>query len=755
MAENDATTKLAELGRRAVRTHEVADAAGRRIADEANASLESWNGFVQALAAAGPMEQAQWLRDAAQRSILFWDALRQRGDQWLDYVAEGQPPVLIFDYDIVLDGRTLDRPVNYALAKIVPPAGVTVDDTRRPYVIVDPRAGHGSGIGGFKDDSQVGVALRAGHPVYFVLFFMEPVPGQTLQDVGLAEGRFIRMVASLHPKSRKPVIVGNCQGGWAVMALAAADPEITGAVVINGAPLAYWAGADGKNPMRYTGGLTGGSWPAQLMGDLGAGRFDGANLVLNFESMNPANTWWRKYADLFYGVDHEVPRFLGFEKWWGGFTLMNVEEMRSIVDNLFVGNKLARGQVQLDGGGGAIDLRRIKAPIVVFCSEGDDITPPQQALAWIADVYRDEREIKANGQTIVYLVHHDVGHLGIFVSGSVARKEHTEIVTTMQQIEMLPPGLYEMTLAETGKDAETGRPTYRVELHERRVDDIRQKDQGAEDGNVFEAVRAISDINAQAYDLFVSPFVRATATEPRAQAMRMLNPMRAQRWSLSSKNPFLAPIGQVADSVREQRDALPDDHPMRVAERAWIGHVAHLWDVYRTARDGAAEVAFHGLYGALAAWGVGARREQGIVGDSEDRQIAATMAQMDSGDEIDALIRMLLLLLGAQHSVSRQALSRVQTQVAGDPALASLSETELAARVKTQSILVAYEPARALATLPSLLPSADTRSAALARLERYLAPPADRLPALTQMLQDIRKALGVTNEEVRPGIAAA
>jgi pimeloyl-ACP methyl ester carboxylesterase len=749
MTEIDATAKLAELGRRAVRTHEVADAAGRRVAGETTSALDSWNEFVTTLAGAGPMAQAEWLRDAAQRSVLFWDALRQRGDQWLDYVAAGQPPVLIFDYEIVVDGRTLNRPVNYALAHIKPAAGIPADPKKRPYVIVDPRAGHGSGIGGFKDDSQVGVALRAGHPVYFVLFFTEPVPGQTLQDVGLAEGRFIRQVAQMHPDARKPVIVGNCQGGWAVMALAAADPEITGAVVINGAPLAYWAGADGKNPMRYTGGLTGGSWPAQLMGDLGAGRFDGANLVLNFESMNPANTWWRKYADLFYGVDHEVPRFLGFEKWWGGFTLMNVEEMRSIVDNLFVGNKLARGQVQLDGGGGAIDLRRIKAPIIVFCSEGDDITPPQQALAWIADVYRDEREIKANGQTIVYLVHGDVGHLGIFVSGSVARKEHTEIVTTLQQIEMLPPGLYEMTLADTGNDAETGRPTYRVELHERRVDDIRQDNQGGEDGSLFEAVHAISDLNAQAYDLFVSPFVRATASEPRAAAMRMMNPMRAQRWSLSSKNPLLAPVGEMAAQVRGQRAPLPDDHPMRAAERAWISHVAHLWDVYRTARDGAAEVAFHGLYGALAAWGVGARRDPSVADESEDANLTATLAQMDKGDAVDALIRMLLLLLGAQQSVSRQALGRIQAQVAGDPALAALSEVDLAGRVKTQSILVAYEPARALSTLPSLLPTMDSRVSALTRLERYLAPPADRLPALTAMLRDIRGALGL------PAAAAA
>jgi hypothetical protein len=56
----------------------------------------------------------------------------------------------------------------------------------------------------------------------------------------------------------------------------------------------------------------------------------------------------------------------------------------------------------------------------VFCSKGDNITPPPQALGWILDLYRDVDDIRAHGQTIVYAVHETAGHLGIFVSGSVA-----------------------------------------------------------------------------------------------------------------------------------------------------------------------------------------------------------------------------------------------------------------------------------------------------------------------------------------------
>ena len=281
--------------------------------------------------------------DFAQRSILFWDTLRQRGNNFVEHERQGLPPVLRFDYEIVMDGRSFKRPVNYALLRIVPPKGVTVDAKRRPYVIIDPRGGHGPGIGGFKDDSQVGVALHEGHPVYFVIFFPNPEPGQTLLDVCDAEREFVHRVRELHPDAPKPGIVGNCQAGWAAMMLAAANPDDTGPIVIVGAPMSYWGGAwsegEGDNPMRYAGGLLGGTWLASLSSDLGAGKFDGAYLVQNFENLNPANTFWNKYYQVFANVDTETERFLEFERWWGGYYLLNREEIEWITQNLFVGNK--------------------------------------------------------------------------------------------------------------------------------------------------------------------------------------------------------------------------------------------------------------------------------------------------------------------------------------------------------------------------------------------------------------------------------
>src|SRR3954451_12885754 len=103
----------------------------------------------------------EYMVDSAQRSVLFFDVMRQRGNQYREHLAETVPHVLEFEVEPVLDGRKLERPVNYGLVRIVPPKGVTVDPTRRPFVVIDPRAGHGPGIGGFKADSEIGVALAA------------------------------------------------------------------------------------------------------------------------------------------------------------------------------------------------------------------------------------------------------------------------------------------------------------------------------------------------------------------------------------------------------------------------------------------------------------------------------------------------------------------------------------------------------------------------------------------------------------------
>ncbi len=515
--------------------------------------------------------------------------MRQRGNTYREQSAKEVPNVLNFEADLVRDGRTLDRPVNYGLVRIVAPEGTTMDPTKRPVIVVDPRAGHGPGIGGMKHDSQIGVALAAGHPCYFIGFAAKPMPGQTIEDVCRAEAIFIADVAARHPDAEgKPMMIANCQAGWQIIMMAAICPDLTGPIMLAGSPLSYWAGVHGKNPLRYLGGTLGGTWMTALAGDMGHGIFDGAHLVANFEKLNPANTYWTKAYNVYSKVDTEAARFLDFETWWGSPVLLNAGEMQWIADNLFVGNRLATGGIRTSQGM-RVDLRNIKAPIIVFCSWGDNITPPQQALDWLLDLYDDEREIVENGQTIIYTLHESIGHLGIFVSGKVATKEHGEFVSCMDMIDVAPPGLYEAVITEVGPDtanAELAQGTYLFRLEARTLADIRALGgNDAQDDLRFATAARVSEINHGLYEAIAAPAVRAVITEPVAEALRAAHPNRLRFGLLSDNNPFMQTVKSLAEGVRSDRRPVHPDNPLLVMERIASDWIATSLKAYGELRE--------------------------------------------------------------------------------------------------------------------------------------------------------------------------
>jgi len=553
-------------------------------------------------AAASAEDAWSYLFDAWQRGILFLDVLRQRADNMLEHERAGLPPLLDFKYETVLDARLFDRPANYALLRITALGEDCwedcVDPAKPPVVVVDPRAGHGPGIGGFKHDSEVGMALHEGHPVYFVIFFPEPAPGQTLADVHHALRRFVTEVAGRHP-GKPPILYGNCQAGWAVTLLAAGCEGLTGPVVLNGSPLSYWAGESSTNPMRVTGSLVGGAWLAHFMSDLGDGRFDGAWLAQNFENLKPEKAIWEKYANLFTKVDSERQRFLEFERWWNGFYTLSREEILAIVENLFIGNKLERGKFRICEGC-SVDLRRIRNPLVVFASYGDNITPPYQALGWIPAVYKDTDELKQAGQRIVYLTNPHVGHLGIFVSAKVARLEHRAILESLKEIEALAPGLYEMKIDNPSGDPDCHKPQYVVHFEERKLEDLKISRQNG----AFERVRAASERNEWFYKTFVSPWVQATANPWSAEMMKWMHPMRTSRYMFSEAfNPWMRGVAILADAVASNRTPLPDDHRLIENERALIAQLTQAMETAREERDSAYQQVFGLLFGGLGVSG--------------------------------------------------------------------------------------------------------------------------------------------------------
>jgi hypothetical protein len=724
-----------------------------RAAD--NNPWAAWMDAGAAMPFAGAPTQDAWSywRDAYQRAVLFWDVMRQRGDDYLANTAKTTPNVLKFDCTLVADGRKLPRPVNYGLVRITPPADAEIDPKKRPFVVIDPRAGHGPGIGGFKADSEIGVAIKAGHSCYFIGFLPEPMPGQTIEDIMNAEAAFLEQVIERHPEADgKPAVIGNCQAGWAVMMLAAARPELFGPILIAGSPLSYWAGVHGKNPMRYTGGLLGGSWLTALFGDLGNGKFDGAWLVANFENLNPANTLWTKQYNLYSKIDSEAPRYLGFEEYWGGHVLLNAEEMQFIVDQLFVGNKLATAEI-VTSAGSRLDLRNIRSPILVFCSKGDNITPPQQALGWILDLYNSVDDIRAHGQTIVYSVHESIGHLGIFVSGSVAKKEHDEFASNIDLIDVLPPGLYEAVL--TPKDpndptADLIAGDYLVRFEMRDLDAIRALGgNDLEDERKFATVARISEINVGLYRTFLQPWVRAFANEASADWMRRLHPLRLQYELFSGGNSFMRALAPMADHIRQDREPSAQDNLLLQAQGEYSKQIENMLKSYGELRDHACEEVFHAVYGSpllqamvgLKASDASPRRHPGT--DAEHvaavaRHIADFKARIGEGGPREAAIRALMYIRLADGDADERGLAllrRMRDERGGGLTLAEFKQL-----VRDQFFMLLLDEERALAAIPALLGTDRQEAGRIARdMQRMIEVVGLRTKAAKTRLAEIER----------------
>lgn len=711
--------------------------------------------------------------DRTQRSVLFWDALRKRGNEYMEHFEAGQPPVLVFDYEIVMDGRTFDEPVNYSLVRILDRRqgaaerrkkgkrtrtrgasdrrmtrhGNAIDENgmpARPIVVIDPRAGHGPGIGGSKMNSQIGIALDYGHPVYFILFYTNPEPGQTIARVQQSEIRFLEEVARRHPDAPKPAVIGNCQAGWATALIGADRPDVTGPMVFIGSPLSYWGGVEGANPMRYKGGLLGGTWLTSLWCDLGNGWFDGAHLVAGFEDLNPANTHWNKYYHLFANVDTEEDRFINFEKWWGGFFKMNAEEIHFIVEGLFIGNELERGSLRLDEDK-AVNLKNFKDPIVVFASGGDNITPPPQALNWIYKVYGTVEEIKRCGQVIVYIVHEDIGHLGIFVSGKVAQKEHRQILGHIGWLEYLSPGLYEMvienhTAAPDGND-------YVVRFEARDMEDLLLLDDGLEDEEAFLPVNAVSRFNDYLYRTFVSPWVKMAIVPPLDSWIRLLHPLRMQRYLISDKNPLCWPVKWAAPPVKAHRRAVKPGNPFLAWENLFSESMKASLNCYRDCRDAIQEYWFKALYNNP--WMKMMFGNQALPGDDgtagmKKESKKAIRKVTRQGGYVEASVRVMIAMAGTNRGMDAREFETAETIIHSDPRLRQVKPEAYRRIVKEQAAIFENDPLEALNGLANMVPGTEDRKRVVDIARRIAAADGSIVKREEAMLARIEKTFDLS-----------
>jgi hypothetical protein len=491
--------------------------------------------------------------------------------------------------------------------------------------------------------------------------------------------------------------------------------------------------------MRFLGGWFGGSWLDRMMSDMGSGIFDAAWLVGNFDNLNPANTLWTKQYNVWTNPEQEKDRYLQFERWWGDFVLLRGEEMQWMVDNLFIGNKFSTGQI-VTSDGIRLDIREVKTPIVCFCSHGDNITPPQQALDWILDNYQSVEEIQKHGQRIFYSIDALAGHLAIFVGTKIAAKNHAEFINNMELIDAMPPGLYEIVITEkSGAEASSEREdAFDLCIEERSLDDIRALGcNSLEDEREFAAVARVSELNNAFYQSFVQPWIKMISGPQLARAAIDLNPLRLGYSLLSDRNPMMRPVASAAHYVRARRSPASADNPFITMQQQFSQTMVDALNLFRDMRDDLVERTFHAVYGAplvQAACGIShnhgePRPRPGLMpsvlaaAEQEERRLRGRIAE---GSVLDAAARMLVYIGKAQHRLEKSTFDALRKLLLAHP---EVSPAEFKAALREQWAILAVDERAAIEALPRLLPSDAAARRALAEQLEAIAATTGKLNA--------------------------
>jgi hypothetical protein len=341
-------------------------------------------------------------------------------------------------------------------------------------------------------------------------------------------------------------------------------------------------------------------------------------------------------------------------------------------------------------------------------------------LDWILDLYDHEKEIVEAGQTIIYCLHQSIGHLGIFVSGKVATKEHGEFAQSMDMIDLMPPGLYEAVITgidEAVENRELVQGSYLFSLESRTLDDIRKLGGNSpEDDLAFATAARVSEITQGAYATLMRPAVRAMATQTSAELMRRGHPNRLRFEIFADQNPFMRPVADWAEKVRENRRPVKPDNPFLACERMVSDMITSGLEMWGKARDAATEAFFFNTYGSPVLQAMaGLRADETSVsrhiGRDVAREAAAKQAAVDLGQRIDqgglleAAVRALIYVRLPEGKVDERGFAALKQISAELPAAKRVGLSRFKEIVKDQYLILLLDAERAIAALPKLLPN--------------------------------------------------
>jgi hypothetical protein len=321
------------------------------------------------------------------------------------------------------------------------------------------------------------------------------------------------------------------------------------------------------------------------------------------------------------------------------------------------------------------------------------------------------------GRTIVYLRHASIGHLGIFVSGEVARREHRELLGAVETINALPAGLYEMLIDDL-PDTQ-----YAVRFEPRRIADIHgEVPPPRDDDREFALVERASSINNSVYDGFIRPWLRPLINEPTADLLRKAHPFHQQQVLWSSSNPALWWLAGSAAQVRNERRPAATDNPLLAWQALFSNQVQDTLNAYRDLRDATQELCFYGVYGALnqLSGNVPTRDLQAHAENHDKALLERLQTALPLGGLMEALVRILFLLDRDSDARGKANLDKLLEQMQRLLQDHSVEPLDLRDTLQTQKMLVLTYPQESLQSLPLLLPETEERQQVLAAVANLL-----------------------------------
>jgi hypothetical protein len=378
-----------------------------------------------------------------------------------------------------------------------------------------------------------------------------------------------------------------------------------------------------------------------------------------------------------------------------------------------------------------LDICEVKTPIVCFCSQGDNITPPQQALDWILDNYLSVDEIQRCGQKIFYIVDPKVGHLAIFVGTKVAAKDHAKFINNMELVDAMPPGLYEILITEKPANL-SGSPGeasgFDLCIEPRSLDEIR-----ALGPSRFMAVARVLEINNALYATYLQPWIKAISSPQLARSALELNPVRLSYSLLSDMNPMMRAVALFAEKARAERTFPAADNPFVAMQQQFSKAMTDALNLYRDARDQLAEHIFHAIYGSpvvQAACGISQndgppRPRPGLLPSNQaavDEEMARLRWRIAEGGPLDAAARALVYITKAERRVEARTFDALRKLLLAHP---EVSPAEFKSAVREQWAILTIDQRAAIETLPQLLPPDAERLALLEKVNAIVMPSGD------------------------------